>query len=175
MRSSSCFWTCARRWFVCSMRLRASSSSNSAARAGSATSPRRTAPRERRRGKRAAGHDAASVGRTRRATRPASPRRPPRSLAGVDDVDAAVLGPRRFVVAFAARLFLAEADRLDLDLGGAQQHHQLLHRVGALLAQRDVVLARAALVGVALQRSPARCGWPAGTWRAPRPSAGTRP
>ena len=40
-----------------------------------------------------------------------------RSLANVHDVDAAVLGPRRLVVAFAARLFLAEAHRLDLDFG----------------------------------------------------------
>ena len=40
-----------------------------------------------------------------------------RLLADVDDIDAAILGPRRFVVAFAARLFLAEAHRLDLDLG----------------------------------------------------------
>jgi hypothetical protein len=37
MRSSSCFCTFVRRWFVMSMRLRASSSSNSAARAGSAS------------------------------------------------------------------------------------------------------------------------------------------
>ena len=56
------------------------------------------------------------------------------------------------------RLLLAEAHRLDLDLGGAEQHHHPLHRVGALLAERDVVLARAALVGVALERHLQRCG-----------------
>ena len=75
---------------VSAMRLRASSSSKSAACADA---------------------------RGEKRTPPATPRRRPehvsRSLAGVDDVDAAVLGPRRFVMAGVLRLFLAEAHRLD--------------------------------------------------------------
>src|SRR4051794_19208503 len=69
------------------------------------------------------------------------------SFAGVEHVVAAVLGPARLVVALRLRLFLAEADRLDLLLLRAEQRHHALHGLGALLAERDVVFARAALVG----------------------------
>src|SRR6185436_11418012 len=70
----------------------------------------------------------------------------------VEDVVAAVLGPRGFVVARVLRLLLAEAHGLDLAVLRAEERHHPLDRVGALLAERDVVFARAALVGVALDR-----------------------
>src|SRR6187455_1873386 len=93
--------------------------------------------------------------RSRRSPRtPARGRRGvrPALLARVDDVVAAVLGPGRFVVAGVLRLLLAEAHGLDLAVLRAEQRHHALDRVGALLAERDVVFARAALVGVALDR-----------------------
>ena len=42
------------------------------------------------------------------------------------------------------------------------------HRLGAPLAEREVVLAAAALVGVALDRHLAARGWPSAPWRWPR-------
>src|SRR5690606_40721098 len=49
-----------------------------------------------------------------------------------------------------ARALFAEADRLHLRVGHAECRHRPPHRFGALLAQRQVVFAAAALVGVAL-------------------------
>src|SRR5512144_3013069 len=117
MRSSSCRWSCARRWFVAAMRLRASSSSNSAARTGAATTNVNSSTSAKAR----------IIG----------------LFANVDDLHAAVLRPRRLVVAERGRLLLAERHGLDLHLGRAEELHHLLHRVGALLAKRDVVLAAA--------------------------------
>src|SRR5438552_6239530 len=68
----------------------------------------------------------------------------------IHDVAAAVFGPRSLVVASGLRLLLAEAHRLDAVLADAEQRHDLRHAVGAALAQRDVVLGAAALVGIAL-------------------------
>src|SRR5436190_22504853 len=127
MRSSSCFWICVTRRLVASMRLRASSSSKSAARAESEKQNPTSA-------------NVASAPLT-----PALSRRTGRgsrgSLTDIHDIDAAVLGPRRLVMSLAARLFLAEADRLALDLLRTEQHHQFLDRIGAFLAKRDVVFA----------------------------------
>src|SRR5688500_9275137 len=70
----------------------------------------------------------------------------------VGDVGAAVLGVSLLGVALGARLFLAEAHGLDLCGRRAEERHHLLDRIGAALTQREVVLAAAALVGVALYR-----------------------
>src|SRR5574337_872769 len=162
-RLSICCCRSASRWLVASIRCRASSSGNSAAFAPPAT--------------RASSVNTASIARAlmfgllvRTALHATSPRgahsRPPctrsstpgisasASLSGVDDVIAAVLGPGRFVVTRVLRLLLAERDGFDLAGAGAQQHHHALDGIGALLPERDVVFARAALVGVALDRHP---------------------
>ena len=54
----------------------------------------------------------------------------------------------------------AEAHRFHLVVAGAQQRQRLLHRLGALLAQRQVVLAAAALVGMAFDGDASWCGRP---------------
>src|SRR5204862_4288285 len=72
------------------------------------------------------------------------------------EIAAAIFGPGRFVVPEAARLLLAEAHRLDLLLARTQQHQQSGHRFGASLAERQVVLRGAALVGVADDDEPGR-------------------
>src|SRR4051812_11287498 len=61
----------------------------------------------------------------------------------------AVLAPGVFRVGLGRRLLLAETDRLDLGVAHAEQVQGLLHCFRALLAQREVVLAAAAFVGVA--------------------------
>src|SRR6478752_4287092 len=68
----------------------------------------------------------------------------------VHEIGAAVLCPRRFVMTGSLRLFLAEAHGFHLRVGHAHQRQRTTHCFGALLAECQVVLARAALVGVAL-------------------------
>src|SRR5581483_4314407 len=68
----------------------------------------------------------------------------------IDDVAAAVLLPGVLVVAGGARLLLAVAHGVHLRLAHAEDVHHLHHGVGAALAEGEVVLAAAALVGVAL-------------------------
>src|SRR6059036_1924085 len=122
------------------MRLRASSSSNSAACAGAMASC-------------AATTSDSTMGAT------AAPKRPRSTLlASVDDVVAPILGPGRFVVTRVLRLLLAEAHGFDLRVGRAVEQHHALDGVGAPLAERDVVLPAAAFVGVALDRHPRRAG-----------------
>src|SRR5258706_7825386 len=123
------------------MRLRASSSSKSAPRAGAAANASAS--------KRRASADALSPQR-QRAIVPSLSAGP--LFAGVHHVVATVLGPRAFIVPRIARLLLAEAHRLDLVVGGTVERHHALHLVGPALPQRDVVLAAAALVAVALHR-----------------------
>jgi hypothetical protein len=55
-------------------------------------------------------------------------------------------------MAFVLRLLFAQADRLELVFTGTEQSQHLADRVGTLLAQRQVVLAAAALVGIALDQ-----------------------
>src|SRR5690242_13500260 len=86
----------------------------------------------------------ASPERTRRAAAARS------SLTRVLDVRTAVLRPGGLVVAHRDRLLLAVARGLDAPVLHAQHGHDLLHRLRAALAQREVVLAAAALVAVAL-------------------------
>src|SRR6185295_11553624 len=124
-------WSCARRPTSCRPR-----AAGAAARRAGAPRCRRTAGRARARPPRRR--------EERRARGGAS------ILAAVKDVAAPVLGPRAFVVAVGLRLLLAEAHRLDLVLARAEQDQHFLHAVGAALAEADVVLAAAALVGVAL-------------------------
>src|SRR5687768_15265118 len=71
-------------------------------------------------------------------------------LTRVLDVRAPVLRPGLLVVAGRQRLLLAVADGLDAAVSDAQHRHHLLHRLGATLAEGEVVLAAAALVAVAL-------------------------
>src|SRR5207248_1737552 len=66
------------------------------------------------------------------------------------DVVAAVLLPRLFVVARSLGLLRAEADGGDLLGLHAEVVEVLLRRVGTPLAERQVVLLAAALVGIAL-------------------------
>ena len=67
----------------------------------------------------------------------------------VADVGPTVLGPRGFVVAFGLGPLRAVAHRLDLAGLGAHQLELLGDDLRALVAERQVVLARAALVGIA--------------------------
>ena len=61
-------------------------------------------------------------------------------------------GPAGVGLIDAGRLLFAEADRFDLVFARAEKDQRLLHRVGTLLAEGDVVFAAAALVGVALDQ-----------------------
>src|SRR6185503_20107695 len=90
----------------------------------------------------------------RRAAARATQARPASFAAPVDEVAAAVLGPGRFVVPDRPGLLLAEAHRLDLLILGAREAHHLARVFRASLAERQVVLAAAALVAVALDREP---------------------
>src|SRR5688572_12919990 len=121
IRASLSLPCCASSLRSCSMRRRASSSSNSPALDGKAAASASNAP--------------AAIADL---------------LTGVLDVRAAVLRPGLLVVARRHRLFLAVADGLDAAVGDAQDGHHLLHRLGAPLAEREVVLPAAALVAVAL-------------------------
>ena len=110
---------------------------------------------------RGAGHRGGRGGAGQRAARPHAPRRARRKrarlrlvLARVTDVAAAVLPPAVLGVVGAGGLFLAEAHGLDLALLRAQQEQRLLEALRTALAEADVVLAAAALVGVALDRHP---------------------
>src|SRR6185503_15316765 len=71
-------------------------------------------------------------------------------FARIPDVGTAILRPRRLVVAGGLRLLFAVADGLDAGTVRAHHGHDPLHRLGAALAEGEVVLAAAALVGVAL-------------------------
>src|SRR5262252_2848755 len=63
-----------------------------------------------------------------------------------------VLGERRLVRARGERAFLAEGDDLHAVARDAEAREVVARRAGALLAEREVVLGRAALVAVALDR-----------------------
>src|SRR5215813_1806590 len=128
------------RWRSASMRLRASSSSKSAARAIEAVS-------------------ISARNRTAGVTTPPSLHHRMRSplspllrtlFPSVNHVVATVLRPGTFVVTGVPRFFLAEAHRLDLRIGCAIELHHPLDVVGATLTECDVVLAAAAFVAVAL-------------------------
>src|SRR5690349_289386 len=155
-RSSICRCSCERRTFVDSMRRRASSSSNSAACAPCTTRKSMTAAAARcvRFMRASRSHPLTARGEKDRITAIGVMPRRPESLAAVHDVVAAILRPRRLVMPRVLRPLFAVADRLDLAVGGAEQQHHPLDGIGALLAERDVVLARAALVRVALYRHP---------------------
>src|SRR4030095_2413222 len=70
----------------------------------------------------------------------------------VGDFSAAVLRPGSFVASRRGGFFLAEAHGLDLGVRHAQQAQRAAYGFGATLPQRQVVLAPAPLVGVALNR-----------------------
>src|SRR5207302_4216158 len=90
---------------------------------------------------------------TRRSSRSCALLRGRRFLLRVDVV-APVLLPRFFVVTERLRLLGAEADRSDLLALHAQVGEVLLGGIGPALAEREVVLLGAALVGVALDANP---------------------
>src|SRR5262249_23276098 len=71
-------------------------------------------------------------------------------LALVQDIAAPVLRPGILARALGARLFFAQAHRLDLVLARPKQQKHTLDPVRAPLPEADVVLAAAALVRVAL-------------------------
>src|SRR3982750_731216 len=121
MRASLSLPCCASSVRSASMRRRASSSSKRPARAGSAAAT--------------AGHAPAANAAL---------------LTGVLDVRAPVLRPRLLVMARGGRLLLAVADGLDAVVADAEHRHDLLHRFGPALPQREVVFAAAALVAIAL-------------------------
>src|SRR5215207_4613024 len=71
----------------------------------------------------------------------------------IEDRDgAAVLRPARDVVAHRHRPLLAVGDRADAGGGDAPRSKIVAHHLGAAAAEREVVFARAALVGVALDQ-----------------------
>src|SRR5690606_19300467 len=72
--------------------------------------------------------------------------------AGVDDLDAAVTTVRVFALSARGRLLFAVRDGRDLAVGDAVEHQHATHGLCAAVAETDVVLARAALVGVPLER-----------------------
>src|SRR5262249_48595894 len=120
-------------------------------RAGAGPRSARAAPRARARSPRPAGAAPRSGGAPRRrqraprrrpATRapPLAPRRVVRrasKFARVEEIAAAVLRPRRFVMAFGFRLLLAKAHGFDLLFPDAHQHHHALDRLRAALAERE--------------------------------------
>src|SRR5215213_2292674 len=73
----------------------------------------------------------------------------------VHDFSATVLGVRRFVGARNRGFFLAEAHCLDLGIRHAQKAQRTTDGLRAALAQREVVLAATALVGVPFYRNAA--------------------
>src|SRR5690606_22442101 len=73
----------------------------------------------------------------------------------VDDVRAAILRVGSFVAPAGARAFLTEAYRFHLLVAHAQHGERAAYRLGPLLAEGEVVLAAAAIVGVALDGDPA--------------------
>src|SRR5690606_5601615 len=76
---------------------------------------------------------------------------PGRLPCGVDDLDATVAGPAVLVGLGAGRALFAIADHGQLAGGAAVGLQGRGHRVAAALAEAQVVLAAAALVGVAFQ------------------------
>jgi hypothetical protein len=94
---------------------------------------------------------AAGQRQCRRAPAPADRRNALASSRLVDQFHAPILRPGRLVIAFDRRPLGAEAHRGELRLGDALQHQRAPHRLRAPLAEADVVFARAALVGVALE------------------------
>src|SRR5690606_9059234 len=77
-------------------------------------------------------------------------------LRGVDDLDAAVARPARLVRLGADRALLAVADHRQLAGGTAVGLQRRGHRVGTALAEAEVVLAAATLVGMAFQGDAGR-------------------
>src|SRR5688500_8394711 len=73
-------------------------------------------------------------------------------LSGVDDLDAAVLGPAVFGRIGAGRALFAVADHGDLAARTTVGLHGRRHGVAAALAEALVVLAAAAFIGIAFQR-----------------------
>src|SRR5690606_26478324 len=73
-------------------------------------------------------------------------------LRRVDDLDAAVLGPAILAGLGAGRTLFAVADHGQLATRTTVGLQRRGHRVATTLAQAEVVLAAAALVGVAFQR-----------------------
>src|SRR5688572_6122271 len=71
--------------------------------------------------------------------------------ASVDDLDAAVLFIGCFVRPFGRRALFAVTDGRELTIGRALQHQRAPHRLRTAFGQRNVVLARAAFIGVALE------------------------
>src|SRR6202042_3085000 len=74
-----------------------------------------------------------------------------RTSVQINDIDAAIAPPRLFGMPRDRRPLLAVADGSDLRIGHALQCQRPAYRLRAALAQTDVVFARAALVGIALQ------------------------
>src|SRR5688572_11433132 len=126
MRTSLSLPCCASSVRSISILRRASSSSKRPARAGKAAASARSAP--------AAAAELNS----------------PALLTRVLDVRAAILRPGLLVVTGRHRLLLTVADGLDAAVSDAQHRHHLLHRLGAPLAEREVVFAAATLVAIAL-------------------------
>src|SRR5262249_61132887 len=73
-------------------------------------------------------------------------------LGRINDLDAAVLLPAVLAVVLADRTLFAVADGVELAGRGAGGAERAADRVAAALAEAEVVLARAALVGVAFER-----------------------
>src|SRR5581483_1045351 len=75
-----------------------------------------------------------------------------RLLFRVDEMAAAVMLPALIVVLGTERFFFTVADRLDVGRTDAALHQGVLHGIGAVVAQGEVIFLRAALVAVSLNR-----------------------
>src|SRR5690606_32009499 len=71
--------------------------------------------------------------------------------AGVDDFDAAILRPCRFVMAAINRTLFTVADDIELAHRCTGRAHGALHGIATTLAEAEVVLTGAALVGMAFE------------------------
>src|SRR5208337_3429309 len=87
----------------------------------------------------------------KQAAREADSRRLPlRLVTGIDQVGAPILRPARFITNRASGFFLAETDRIDLAVFGAEHRQVSLDGVSPPLAEGKVVFAAAAVIGIAL-------------------------
>src|SRR6185312_15356134 len=79
------------------------------------------------------------------------------SFALITDIHAAVFSPRSLIMPSRPRFFFSETDGLDLRFLRSRECHCILDGIRPALAQRKVVFAAAALIGVALhERSGTR-------------------
>src|ERR1700689_807966 len=133
--------SCSRPWLTCSTRPRRSSTSLSLTTVGSGCAGVDSQPAS------------ASVAIARHSDRRSNDDILATSVQ-IDDVDASIAPPGLFRVPGDRRPLLAIAHGRDLRVGHTLQRQRPTHRLRASLAEANVVFARAALIGIALQPHP---------------------